>query len=145
MSGHDVDVSAVTDPAAASGSGVAHAETLVAFAEAMVGDDDAALASARGEVLDRLGPEALVDAASVASNFERMVRIADSTGIPLDGPVELMSEDLRGKLGIDRFAAAANTPESGLARRALGRVVRPTASAAMRFLGPRLARAKREP
>jgi hypothetical protein len=111
----------------------------------MVGDDDAALASARGEVLDRLGPEALVDAASVASNFERMVRIADSTGIPLDGPVELMSEDLRGKLGIDRFAAAANTPESGLARRALGRVVRPTASAAMRFLGPRLARAKREP
>ena len=45
----------------------------------------------------------------------------------------------------DRFAAAANTPEPGLARRALGRVLRPTASAAMRLLGPRLTRAKREP
>jgi len=145
MGGHDVDVRAVTDPAAAPGSGVAHAETLVAFAEAIVGDDEAALARARSEVLDKLGPEALVDAASVASNFERMVRIADSTGIPLDGPMEMMSEDLRGELGIDRFAAAANTPEPGLAKRALGRVLRPTASAAMRFLGPRLTRAKREP
>jgi hypothetical protein len=110
MGGRDVDVRAVTDPAAAPGSGVAHAETLVAFAEAIVGDDEAALARARSEVLDKLGPEALVDAASVASNFERMVRIADSTGIPLDAGLVPMSQEVRADLDLARFASSANTP-----------------------------------
>jgi hypothetical protein len=144
MTGDDVDVRAVTEHEAAPSSGVAHAETLVAFAEAIVGDDDAALARARAEVREKLGPEALVDAAAVASNFERMVRIADSTGIPLDGPLEMMSADLRGELGLGRFGSAANTPQPSTAKRALGRALRPVASAALKLFGSVSARARPE-
>lgn len=34
-------------------------------------------------IIDELGPESLVDAASVFGNFEMMNRIADATGIPI--------------------------------------------------------------
>jgi D-serine deaminase-like pyridoxal phosphate-dependent protein len=40
------------------------------------------LTLARHAVSESLSPEAMVDAARMASNFERMVHIADSTGIP---------------------------------------------------------------
>ncbi len=65
-------------------SGVAHEEILLALAEAMVNGNEETLSAARTRVLEELGPAPLVDAAAVASNFERMVRIADATGIPLD-------------------------------------------------------------
>jgi hypothetical protein len=134
MTGKDLDLHAVTAGEFA-GSGVAHADALVAFAEAIVGDDDGALASARAELLDETGPEALVDAAAVASNFMRMVRIADSTGISLDAPMALMSQDLRAELGIDRFGSAANTPPASPLERALGRVLPPLARAALKLYG----------
>jgi hypothetical protein len=101
----------------------------------MVGNDDAAPARARDAVAAELGPEELVDAAAVASNFERMVRIADSIGIPLDGALYAMTGDLREDLGIDRFGAAANTPDPGVAQRALGRVVRPAVHGALQLVG----------
>jgi hypothetical protein len=142
MTGDPVDLRALTDATAAATSGVAHAEALVELAEAMVGEDDAALAKARGRVLEELGPEALVDAVAVASNFERMVRIADSTGIPVDGPVEVMSQDLRAELELERFGSSANTPASGGARRALGSLLRPIARVALRLLGRRRARGR---
>jgi hypothetical protein len=123
------------DGDAANASGVAHADTLVRFAEAVVGDDDAALARARDAVAAELGPEELVDAAAVASNFERMVRIADSIGIPLDGALSAMTEDLRQDLGLDRFGAAANTPTPGVAQRTLGQVMRPAVHGALRLVG----------
>ena len=135
MTGKALDVRAVTTDSAAATSGVAHAETLLALADAMVGTDDDALARAREDVLDRLGPEQLVDAAAVASNFERMVRIADATGIPLDGPLDVMSEDLRQELGINRFGAAASTPAAGRGRRAAGRLLRPMVFGALRLVG----------
>lgn len=87
-------------------SGVAHEEVLLAFTEAMVGDNEEALAMARTRLLEELGPEELVDAAAVASNFERMVRIADSTGIPLDTLLDQGTVDIRAELKLDRFAAA---------------------------------------
>ena len=48
---------------------------------------------------------ALVDAAGVASNFERMVRIADATGIPLDARMAALSQDVRDTLHLERFLA----------------------------------------
>ena len=51
------------------------------------------------------GTEVTVDAAGVASNFERMVRIADSTGIPLDERLASMSKEVREELHLDRFVA----------------------------------------
>jgi predicted transcriptional regulator len=76
----------------------------------MVSDDEKALAPARTRVREEQGPEALVDAAAVASNFERMVRIADATGIPLDSFLDAMTVDLRAELKLARFESTANTP-----------------------------------
>ena len=95
----------MTDDKAAATSGVEHGTVLIAFAHAMVGDDDEVLAQARQAVIEALSPEAMVDAAAVASNFERMVRIADSTGIPLDERLEVLTKDARETLHLERFTA----------------------------------------
>jgi hypothetical protein len=47
----------------------------------------------------------VVDAAGVASNFERMVRIADSTGIQLDTRMAALSKGVRDQLGLERLTA----------------------------------------
>jgi len=85
-------------------SGVAHGAELAAFAAAIVNGDESVLAGARASVVDALGPEAMVDAAGVASNFERMVRIADSTGIELGAFLEQATGDARETLGLTRPA-----------------------------------------
>ena len=120
---------------------MAHADALVVLAEALVGDDDAALAEARHRALDELGPEAFVDALAVASNFERMVRIADGTGIPLDTPMNLISEDVREELQLGRFAAAAHTPAVRAWQRPLGRVLRRLMPRILKLVGARMAKA----
>lgn len=109
VTGDAFDMHVITEGGTATPSGVAHGETLVAFAEAVIGEDESALAVAQQRVLDELGPEALVDAAAVASNFERMVRIADSTGIPLDDVVYERTAGERKELHLGRFGSAANT------------------------------------
>ena len=81
-----------------------HGSELEAFAEAIVTGDEAACARTRRVVSDTLGPGAMVDAAGVASNFERMVRIADSTGIELGDLLEQASADVRTALGLERPA-----------------------------------------
>jgi hypothetical protein len=103
--GTEVNLSALTDHEAAATSGVEHGAILISFAEAMVGGDNAALDRTRQAVIEVLSPEAMVDAAGVASNFERMVRIADSTGVPLDERMEVLSKEIRDKLHLERFAA----------------------------------------
>jgi len=128
-------VAAVTEDSAAAASGIAHAEVLLAFAEAAVQGEEGRLAAARQAVLDALGPEALVDAAAVVGNFERMTRIADATGIPLDAPVHALSQDLRDELGVDAFGSARNTPPLSALGRFLGRALRPVAIVLFRFLG----------
>lgn len=65
----------------------------------------------RHGVLEAMGPEAMVDAAGVASNFERMVRIADSTGIPLDERMYNASEQVREELDLERFRAFKESDE----------------------------------
>ncbi len=76
---------------------------LIAFADAIVDADDHTLQHTRHGVLEAIGPEAMVDAAGVASNFERMVRIADSTGIPLDDRMAKASQNVREELELERF------------------------------------------
>jgi hypothetical protein len=121
--GADVDLHAVTESAAASG--VPHGAELTAFAEASVRGDAEAVAVARAALSEVMGPAAVVDAAGVVGNFQRMVRIADGTGIPLDKPVAVFSADLRDELGIDAFGAAANTPPVNRVLRLLGRMAQP--------------------
>ena len=140
LDGESVDLHAVTAGAAGGASGVPHDRQLIALAEAVVWGGDPELGEARRDALATLGPESFVAAAAVASNFERMVRIADATGIPLDGPLDAISAGMRAELGIDAFGSAANTPRLSAARRLVGRALAPFA----RFLMPALAaRARR--
>jgi hypothetical protein len=101
--GVEVNLSALTDHEAATSSGVEHGHLLIAFAEAMVRDDEAVLTYARHAVIEGISPEAMVDAAGVASNFERMVRIADATGIQLDARMAALSQEVRDTLHLERF------------------------------------------
>ena len=122
----------MTDPRVASG--VACGEALVVFADALVGADAGRLERAGEVLLAELGPAGLVDAAAVASNFERMVRVADGTGIPLDAPVRMVSADLREALSLGAFRSAANTPAMTRGQRLLGRALRPFTPGLMRLV-----------
>jgi hypothetical protein len=124
-SGDAYDLRAVRDDDHLKDSGIDHAEELIALTEALVGENDETLNQARARAVDAVGPEATHDAIAVASNFERMVRIADSTGIPLDAPLEAMSQGLRRDLDLARFGSSRNTPEASSARRLLGRILEP--------------------
>ncbi len=135
LAGEPVDLRVVTDAGAAGESGVAESDALLAFTDALVAHDGDALPRARADLLERLGPEGLVDAAAVASNFERMDRIADATGIPLDAPLAMMSEDLREELDLGRFASAANTPALGAAQRTAARALQPLIPRLMKLAG----------
>lgn len=109
MNGTEVNLQALTDEQVATASGVEHGEVLLAFAEAMVGEDDDGLAQARQTVMQAMGPAAMVDVAGVASNFERMVRIADGTGIQLDDRMAALSQEVRTALHLERFTVFKNT------------------------------------
>jgi hypothetical protein len=117
-----VDLNAVMIGADAN-SGVKGGAELTAFAEATITQGDNAITAARERLVKVLGPEATVDAAGVIGNFERMVRIADGTGIPLDTPVALISADMRQEIGIDNFASAKNTPAVTGFKRWAGRIL----------------------
>jgi hypothetical protein len=87
----------------ASDGGVEHGELLIRFAEAVLGEDDAALAAVRERVLSTLGPLALVDSSAVAALFNAIDRIADATGIPVEEEKLAASVDYRERLGIRRY------------------------------------------
>src|SRR5262249_18575909 len=108
--GQAFDLHAVTEGAAAARSGEAHEETLLALTESMVGDSEEALATARTHVLAQLGPEALADAAGVASNVELVARSSDATCARLESFLGEMTVDIRPELHLARFASTANPP-----------------------------------
>ncbi|MGH2897380.1 MAG: hypothetical protein ACRDMZ_01800 [Solirubrobacteraceae bacterium] len=143
VAGDAVELSAINEGAStARTSGIAHAEALIALADAQIGDDDAALAAARERVRREMGADALVDAVAVVANFERMVRIADATGTPLDAPIATMATGLRAELDLDRFGSAANTPRAGVIQRAFGHMLSPFAGALLRRMGTRMSRSR---
>jgi hypothetical protein len=131
----EVDLRAITEGARDDSIGVAHAAELTAFAEAAVRGDAHALASARDALRAKAGSESVVDAAGVVGNFERMTRIADATGIPLEGASQIASEDFRSALGLEKYASAQNTRSAPLWRRVLAPLLAPAAKKAMaRFM-----------
>ena len=99
MSGERAEVRVITDHDLTSG--VPQGRELLAFAEAIVRDPES-LARSRAGVMMALGPAAMVDAAGVASNFERMVRIADATGVELDQSMKELSAGVRTALSLER-------------------------------------------
>lgn len=96
--------------AADGDGGVAHGALLVAFTDAVMGDDDAALGRVREALRAVLTAGQFIDACAVIGSFNVVDRIADATGIPLDPGMVEMTAGVRAKLGLNAFAAAANTP-----------------------------------
>ena len=112
------------DGSTGSDGGIEYGALLSDFATAAVTADDALLEKTRPRIREELGVEQLVDAAALIAHFEKADRIADATGIPSDLPMQLMTGDLRRQLGLERFASARNTSRPGIAKLALGRVMR---------------------
>ncbi len=87
--------------------GIPHGGLLIEFVEAAIGRDDTRLSAAREQVLNTLGPEALVDAACIVATFNAIDRVADATGTPIDDERIEITAEMRVQLGIDRFPSAA--------------------------------------
>ena len=96
--------------AARSVVSIEHAATLLAFTDAVMGHDEAALQRERAALRGVLSTECFVDAAAVIAAFNVVDRVADATGIPLDPELMMMSSDVRQELNLTRFASSANTP-----------------------------------
>ena len=113
-------------------TGVGHGEALREFADAILSRVPADIAQSRQALVDCTSEAAMVDATAVVGNFQRMVRIADGTGIPLDEPVLMMSQSIREDLGINEFNAAKNSPGLSFVKRMMGRVLAPFAPALLK-------------
>jgi hypothetical protein len=134
--GREGDLRALTDGSRLGDAGIPHGERLNAFAEAAVAGDAAQLATARAALRSAAGSAALVDAAAVVGNFQRMVRIADGTGIPVDAAVRALSGDFRESLGLEGFATRRGAGLGPLAR-AAAPLLRGLVWLALRFAGRR--------
>jgi hypothetical protein len=109
LHGAQVDLASVNAPTGRDG-GVAHGARLLAFTDAVMGADDAALARERRALRALLAGDAFVDTCAVVGAFNIVDRIADATGIPLDAGMAAISGDVRRELDLARFASSANTP-----------------------------------
>ncbi len=107
--GEEVDLGGVVRGADEVDERISHGKELARFAEAVILGSDGDLADARDAVIAAVGGDAFVDAAGVVGNFERMVRVADATGIPLDASAVGMTVDLREDLGLNSFGMADRT------------------------------------
>lgn len=87
----------------AGGSGVPHEAELLGFAEAVVRDERPAIAETRRRLVEAIGVEAALDAAAVVAAFHVVTRIADATGIPLDGDMVERTAGLRAEMGLERI------------------------------------------
>lgn len=106
-SGLKIELKSVVDPKLESG--IAHGAELLAFADAVAGNDAVALKRARDNLLEAGGPGALVQAAAIAANFSMNDRAANAIGIVLESIFVRGSADYRAVLGIDNYRSARNT------------------------------------
>lgn len=123
LTGGSIDFHGLTDPSCTEIKGVPNSRELLQFANACMGVEGADPDTARQALVDKMGAAAMIDTAGVISNFQRMVRIADATGIPSDGPMQVMSEDLCEQLGINRYVSAANSAPPSFFQRLLLKLV----------------------
>ena len=100
--GESADLDGLTDVSRKHIEGVPQSDVLLGFVDSFINTGGEELTQSREELVSTMNAEAMVDAAAVASNFQRMVRIADSTGIGL-GNFETVTEDIRHSLGIESF------------------------------------------
>ena len=106
--GLEVDYERVLDRDHLGDTGVPHSAELLTFTNAVqIGTPD--LDAARAQLGRAVGADGVLEAAATIAVFNGLVRVADGTGIALDGGVFAVSAGDRAKLGIDSFAGAANS------------------------------------
>lgn len=128
----DVDLQMINGDENAAAGGVEFARELMRFAEAVASGDEEALKQSRDELHEAAGNEVLVDAAGVAANFQRMVRIADAAGIPIDERNMTFTADVRAELDLERFGTASNSRPTTWVDRLRGKLMRPVAKMMIR-------------
>ena len=89
--------------------GLEHGDVLLAFADAVIGNDVNALNQARADVVSAMGSGALVQAAAIAGNFSMNDTAANAIGIPMESMFLGDSEEYRAELGINDFPSAENS------------------------------------
>ncbi len=107
-----IDLQMVNGSTASEAQGIPFANELASFAEAVTQREGAEIRRTRDELVHVAGEVVMVDAAAVAANFQRMVRIADAMGIPLDEEDVEAAAGIRQELDLSRFATAENTPSA---------------------------------
>ncbi len=107
-----IDLQMVHGSAASETQGIPFASELAGFASAIAERDTDKIDRTRDELVQVAGEVVMVDAAAVAANFQRMVRIADSMGIPIDEKYVEVGASVRQDLDLSRFASAQNTPSA---------------------------------
>ena len=103
--GDNIDVANALD----AGAGVLAGDLLLRFATA-AHLDEPHLPAARRDVRAAVGPAGLAEASLTVGAFNGLTRVADATGIALDGGTLAATRDLRVDLALDEMAGAANTP-----------------------------------
>lgn len=105
----EIDIQGINGSESAAGAGVQYGTELMKFAEAVANRDEQALTEARSGLLEVSDKLVLVDASAVAANFQRMVRIADAMGIPVDDMDGEVSKQVREELDLNRFSTAQHS------------------------------------
>jgi len=112
QTGDSINFDGVADPDCKEIKGIPYSRELIAFVDAFMSFNADHLALAREALVNAMGAQCMVDAVGVASNFQRMVRIADSTAIP---PVNMgedeLAAELNVKLGLNDYSSAANAKD----------------------------------
>lgn len=106
--GLEVDYERVLDRDHLGDVGVPYSAELLTFTNAVqIGEPD--LGAARVALEAAVGAEGALEAAATIAIFNGLVRVADGTGIQLDGGVFAVSADDRARFGIDHYAGSANS------------------------------------
>ena len=90
------------------GTGIPSGEVLLEFATAAHLERPDLEARRRG-VLAAVGSAGLVEACLTVGAFNGLTRVADATGIVLDGGTLAATRDVRAELGLNSMAGALNT------------------------------------
>mgnify|MGYP001814416674 FL=1 len=97
---YPLDIAAVVDPSLPTG--VPGGKLLLRLVDAVLARTEP-VPDVHRAIIDELGPEALVDAASVFGNFEMMNRVAEASGIPVPPQAIERERELVDQLDIERF------------------------------------------
>jgi hypothetical protein len=95
---YDLNLASIGNPSLPTG--VPGGTELLRFVDAIIANDPGGVAVTQTEIVDVLGPESLVDAASVFGNFEMMNRVAEGTGIAVPPQAIERMKDTIDELGM---------------------------------------------